>query len=527
MNCISPWPRWGLLNRLSVLPLLQLCLFRLTSESPAQAKQTKDTTPIPILKSDAAMVTDGMPVEMIFKDGEAAQIQKAGQRSQALTQPEDVPPVSPLCIRVQGADITEALLFHVDLLESAMREGVIIKDHKSFLKVHPNTFRGQAAIEWLRGHAARALFGSEAEKEKNQQLSRSVALLLGQKLLVVGVFRQVTGSLTKPLEDPNALFRFHEEGPILNCRSIWFQNAREPLLVVSELLYTMLNLRLSLSQRGQDLLKDSEELNNFTASAAELQLVNINDLSRIQLLAFFLNAYNLMVLHAHVVRGSTDNRDFKLQKIPFTRDNQYMIAAYNWSLAEIEERLFCRVLRAKAPKKSDKSRAPEPRLHFALSLGCASSPRIRIYQPETLEEDLQQAAIEYLQTNCPKNQVRMQKAAAVAAVGKKIHEVVLPKLFKWYKGDFGFSKQEILVSPNYTVCAYANMYIHKSLTSLCVYVNQYIHIYISKQEILVSPACTLCVCVFIYVCMYVCTYSSKQEMLVSPAYTVCACVYYV
>ena len=440
MNCISPWPRWGLLNRLSVLPLLQLCLFRLTSESPAQAKQTKDTTPIPILKSDAAMVTDGMPVEMIFKDGEAAQIQKAGQRSQALTQPEDVPPVSPLCIRVQGADITEALLFHVDLLESAMREGVIVKDHKSFLKVHPNTFRGQAAIEWLRGHAARALFGSEAEKEKNQQLSRSVALLLGQKLLVVGVFRQVTGSLTKPLEDPNALFRFHEEGPILNCRSIWFQNAREPLLVVSELLYTMLNLRLSLSQRGQDLLKDSEELNNFTASAAELQLVNINDLSRIQLLAFFLNAYNLMVLHAHVVRGSTDNRDFKSQKIPFTRDNQYMIAAYNYSLAEIEERLFCRVLRAKFPKKSDKSRAPEPRVHFALSLGCASSPRIRIYQPETLDEDLQQAAIEYLQSNCPKNQVRMQKAAA----GKKVHTVVLPKLFKWYKDDFGFSMQEIL-----------------------------------------------------------------------------------
>jgi hypothetical protein len=34
-----------------------------------------------------------------------------------------------------------------------------------------------------------------------------VALLLGQKLLAVGVFRQVTGSLTKPLEDQNALFR--------------------------------------------------------------------------------------------------------------------------------------------------------------------------------------------------------------------------------------------------------------------------------------------------------------------------------
>ena len=84
------------------------------------------------------------------------------------------------------------------------------------------------------------------------------------------------------------------------------------------------------------------------------------------------------VLHAHVVRGSNDNTDFKSQKIPFTRDNQYMIAAYNYSLAEIEERLFCRVLRAKFPKKSDKSRAPEPRVHFALSLGCASSPRSRL-----------------------------------------------------------------------------------------------------------------------------------------------------
>jgi hypothetical protein len=63
---------------------------------------------------------------------------------------------------------------------------------------------------------------------------------------------QVTGSLTKPLEDPNALFRFHEdekEGPLLNCRSIWFQNAREPLLVVSELLYTMLNLRLKIPDK--------------------------------------------------------------------------------------------------------------------------------------------------------------------------------------------------------------------------------------------------------------------------------------
>jgi hypothetical protein len=46
-----------------------------------------------------------------------------------------------------------------------------------------------------------------------------------------------------------------------------------------QLLYTMLNLRLKMPEKD---LRESEELNNFTAAAAELQLVNINDLSRIQ-----------------------------------------------------------------------------------------------------------------------------------------------------------------------------------------------------------------------------------------------------
>ena len=45
-----------------------------------------------------------------------------------------------------------------------------------------------------------------------------------------------------------------------------------------------------------------------------------------------------------------------------------------------------------------------------------------------------------------KNCVKLRKQAAdLKAVCKRIHEVVLPKLFKWYKDDFGFSKQEILV----------------------------------------------------------------------------------
>lgn len=34
--------------------------------------------------------------------------------------------------------------------------------------------------------------------------------------------------------------------------------------------------------------------------------------------------------------------------------------------------------------------------------------------------------------------------ASVAAGKGRVAEVILPKLFKWHKDDFGFSKQEIL-----------------------------------------------------------------------------------
>jgi hypothetical protein len=91
---------------------------------------------------------------------------------------------------------------------------------------------------------------------------------------------------------------------------------------------------------------------------------------------------------------------------------------------------------------SDRSRAPEPRVHFALSLCCASSPRIRVYRAETLDDDLQEAACEYVHQFSAKQRVRRSRDAV--ARGLDEHEVVLPKIFKMCAADFGHSKQEIL-----------------------------------------------------------------------------------
>jgi len=259
--------------------------------------------------------------------------------------------ISPICIvvyfTVKGHTVD--LKLQADTLALALKQAMHIKDHHSFLKIHPKTFRGTHMMKWLTERAARALFGPHAQKEKNKKLSEAVARLVADRLMVIGVLRPITGSLSKPLDDSSALFRFHEderEGPMLNCHSLWFKAARPALIVVSELLQTLLEI---VNSKPGESLKDSKELDKFTEAAGELQMVSTNDLSRVELLTFFINTYNLMSLHGHLVRDSFEKSDFKPIKLSFTHDNHYMVAAYNYCLSEIEERLFCRVLRAKFP----------------------------------------------------------------------------------------------------------------------------------------------------------------------------------
>lgn len=63
------------------------------------------------------------------------------------------------------------------------------------------------------------------------------------------------------------------------------------------------------------------------------------------------------------------------------------------------------------------------RIHFVLCIHNQSSPSLRAVNPETYDMCLDTATKEYL-----------EQYAYISASKK---EVVLPKLFKWYKKDFG------------------------------------------------------------------------------------------
>lgn len=66
---------------------------------------------------------------------------------------------------------------------------------------------------------------------------------------------------------------------------------------------------------------------------------------------------------------------------------------------------------------------PDPRVHFALNCGAASCPAIRAYEADRIDEQLDLATRAYLDAT-----VDHDPEAGV---------VTVPKLFRWYRGDFG------------------------------------------------------------------------------------------
>jgi hypothetical protein len=147
-------------------------------------------------------------------------------------------------------------------------------------------------------------------------------------------------------------------------------------------------------------------------------------------LAFWLNVYNGLVLHAVVARralsGVRTVGDF------FTA-SQYMVGGHVFSLDEIEHGL----LRVNAPRLAFGAkplRRGEPRyalapfvfderVHFAMYSACRSSPAPAAYAAGNLAASLERATCDYLAAH-----VRL--AADGAAL-------VVPKLFDWYAADFG------------------------------------------------------------------------------------------
>lgn len=131
--------------------------------------------------------------------------------------------------------------------------------------------------------------------------------------------------------------------------------------------------------------------------------------------AFWLNLHNACVL-----------RDaLELDVAGFPERSRARVAGFSWSLHDIEEGLLRGNLRRSDPRIAFMPVAFDERMHFGLYRARRASPPLRVFRPETLDSQLEEATERYLR-------------ATVQARDEQFRvKLVLPMLFKRYGEDFG------------------------------------------------------------------------------------------
>lgn len=215
--------------------------------------------------------------------------------------------------------------------------------------------------------------------------------------------------------------------------------------------------------------QDDVKLQEFLDNASRLKLVNANSLREEHRLAFFLNLYHVMVMHATLILGVTDSQPTLVKNFGCL---SYQCSDDIFTISELEHCILranmarldpvvsstnpkappainSRLLRQTSPFKTIPPlsfsfptprsnfcfalQKPDFRLNFAINFGSPSTPaEVPFYSVETVWEQLEEAARLYLQNNVAIKQ------------RKKEYVCVLPRLCQWYEADFGSTNYAVL-----------------------------------------------------------------------------------
>ena len=149
-------------------------------------------------------------------------------------------------------------------------------------------------------------------------------------------------------------------------------------------------------------------------------------------LAFWLNLYNAGT--QLLLDRRPELYESSLRTVRFFRAEAVTVAGEPLSLNDVEHGIlrvsqsmlglgYLPRLRPSAFERRYRLGTVDPRIHFALNCGAASCPAIRHYEPDRVDEQLDLATRSYLDST-----VDYDPDAAV---------VTVPRLFLWYRGDFG------------------------------------------------------------------------------------------
>lgn len=313
-----------------------------------------------------------------------------------------------------------------------IREKVQVRDRFYKMRLFSRCFPVSEALE---------IFADDQYCEKEE------AVEYGKKVAAKHFFRHVLQE--NMFEDGNHLYRFLEHDPVVSTKCFNFKgvtNDAEPLtateIEASLRKFTLAIIDSYVSDDGKRVdyrsISMSEEFRRFIKMAESLHRFDLSTFSREEKLAFFINLYNIMTIHAVIILGHPNG---PLDRRRLFGDFQYLIGGYPYSLSAIQngvlrgnQRPPYQLIKPFGPK--DK-RLPvalseqEPLIHFALTNGSRSSPALKCYSPSDIDAELRAA-------------VRAFFLDGGVVIDMEAKTVSVSKIIKWFSVDFGKNELEIL-----------------------------------------------------------------------------------
>lgn len=187
--------------------------------------------------------------------------------------------------------------------------------------------------------------------------------------------------------------------------------------------------RMAQSDIYQDFLKLSNNLKNMDLAGLT---------SREEKIAFWINLYNVIVIHGVIALGI---RDSVKEVWNFFRRVRYQIGKHCFTPEDIEHGILrgnrwppyelFRRFGHNDPRLAYRVEPMDPRIHFTLVCGSSSCPFIDVYTSENLEQELTFASETFINSGG-------------AVLDRENRRLSLSQVFKWYARDFGATQAERL-----------------------------------------------------------------------------------
>ncbi|XP_039135129.1 uncharacterized protein LOC120272372 [Dioscorea cayenensis subsp. rotundata] len=328
-----------------------------------------------------------------------------------------------------------------------LRQRVPIRDRITRMKIAKNCFSGGEMVEAIIHHL-------DSGRKRAIEIGRELA----KKHFIHHVFRE------NDFEDDNHQFyRFLEHDPIIpkcfNFRGSTNDDEPKPASLVGQkltkLMFAILEAYASNDRHQLDYTRigASEEFRRYVNLVQDLQRVDIFALTTDEKMAFFLNLYNAMVIHAVIRLGPPGLIDRRA----FFSEFHYIIGGYPYSPSTIKNGILRSNRRqpyslAKPFGTGDKrlELAPpkvNPLIHFGLCDGTRSSPAVRFFSAQGVEAELRFAAREYF----------LGDGVDVDLEKRTVH---LTRIIKWHSADFGQEKDILKWILNYLDANKAGLLTH-------------------------------------------------------------------